>query len=164
MLKIREKYSNLQIILHWLIVLLFAFNYSFGGAMGRIFKTHLKGEVVATWPGMIHVYVGLAMFWLVVLRMIVRWRLGAPAALIGDAQWMVVASFWTHRLLYALMLLMPWAGLTAWYVNIKLAADVHVILMNTLLIVAGLHAAAALYHHFVLKDGLLKRMSLWHQR
>jgi cytochrome b561 len=29
---------------------------------------------------------------------------------------------------------------------------------NLLLIVAGLHAAAALVHHFVLKDDILRRM------
>jgi len=31
-----------------------------------------------------------------------------------------------------------------------------------LLIVSGIHAAAALYHHFIMKDGLLKRMWFKH--
>lgn len=158
MSKIRANYSDIQIALHWLIVLLFAFNYTFGDAMGRIFKAHLRGQEVATWPGMVHVYVGLTMFWLVVLRMIVRWRIGVPEEAPNPKEWMMVASKWTHRLLYVLMLFAPWAGLTAWYVNVELAAEVHVILINALLIVAGLHAAGALYHNFFLKDGLLKRM------
>ena len=29
---------------------------------------------------------------------------------------------------------------------------------NTILILAGLHAAAALFHHYVLRDGVLHRM------
>ncbi|MDG1376657.1 MAG: cytochrome b [Yoonia sp.] len=159
MTKIRENYSHIQIALHWLIVLLFAFNYIFGDGMGRIFKAHLRGDEIAIWPGMTHVYVGLTMFWLVVLRMILRWRMGVPEEAPSPKEWMQRASKWTHRLLYVLMLFMPWAGLTAWYVSIEFAAEVHVVLMNALLIVAGVHAAAALYHHFILKDGLMKRMS-----
>ena len=36
--------------------------------------------------------------------------------------------------------------------------DLHSWAANTLLIVAGLHAAAALLHHFALKDDILRRM------
>ena len=36
--------------------------------------------------------------------------------------------------------------------------ELHGLLANALLILAGLHALAALWHHFVLKDGTLKRM------
>jgi len=159
MAKVRDSYSHIQIALHWLIVLLFGFNYIFGDGMGRIYRAHMKGEEVATWPGMVHVYVGLALFWLVVLRMVVRWRMGVPAEVATPQAWMSVASKWTHRLLYVLMLFTPWAGMAAWFGEIRAAADVHEILINALLIVAGVHAAAALYHHFILKDGLMKRMS-----
>jgi cytochrome b561 len=37
-------------------------------------------------------------------------------------------------------------------------ASVHTWLGNAILWVAGVHAAAALYHHFVLKDGVLRSM------
>jgi len=37
--------------------------------------------------------------------------------------------------------------------------DLHAVGANMLLAVAGLHAAAALVHHFVLRDGTLARMS-----
>jgi cytochrome b561 len=36
--------------------------------------------------------------------------------------------------------------------------DLHGWFANTLLIVAGLHAAAALVHHFALRDNVLRRM------
>jgi len=38
------------------------------------------------------------------------------------------------------------------------AVDLHELCANLLLIVAGLHAAAALAHHWLLKDGVLTRM------
>jgi cytochrome b561 len=36
--------------------------------------------------------------------------------------------------------------------------DAHALLANTVVIVAALHAAFALYHHFILRDGVLRRM------
>ena len=35
---------------------------------------------------------------------------------------------------------------------------------NLILIVAGLHAAAAMFHQYVLKDGVLTRMLPWGER
>lgn len=40
----------------------------------------------------------------------------------------------------------------------KLVEDWHSWAANVLLVVAGLHAAAGLLHHFVLRDGILRRM------
>jgi cytochrome b561 len=39
--------------------------------------------------------------------------------------------------------------------------EVHGVLGNALLWLAGLHAAAAIYHHVVLKDGVLLAMRPW---
>jgi cytochrome b561 len=39
-----------------------------------------------------------------------------------------------------------------------LIGDWHALAANAILIVAGVHAAAALFHHFVLRDGVLRRM------
>jgi cytochrome b561 len=36
--------------------------------------------------------------------------------------------------------------------------SIHTWLGDTILWVAGVHAAAALYHHFVLRDGVLRSM------
>jgi cytochrome b561 len=38
------------------------------------------------------------------------------------------------------------------------AVELHGWIANTLLVLAGLHGAAALWHHRVLKDGVLRRM------
>jgi cytochrome b561 len=39
--------------------------------------------------------------------------------------------------------------------------DYHALAANTLLILAGFHAAAALFHHYVLRDTTLRRMLPW---
>lgn len=83
-----------------------------------------------------------------------------------------------HLLLYLLTILTVLAGLTlAFSADLPnfllnhagdlpkdyedfLAHEVHDIFANLLLYTIGLHIVAALYHQFILKDGLLWRMSL----
>jgi cytochrome b561 len=40
----------------------------------------------------------------------------------------------------------------------RLWGEAHEVLANLLLVAIGLHVAAALWHHFVLRDGALARM------
>jgi cytochrome b561 len=37
----------------------------------------------------------------------------------------------------------------------------HALAANALAILAGLHAAAALFHHYVMRDDILRRMLPW---
>jgi cytochrome b561 len=37
--------------------------------------------------------------------------------------------------------------------------DLHALSANWIMILAGLHAAAALFHHYILRDDVLRRMS-----
>jgi cytochrome b561 len=43
-------------------------------------------------------------------------------------------------------------------------SDWHALAANALLIVAGVHAAAALFHHYILRDETLRRMLPWEPR
>jgi len=45
-----------------------------------------------------------------------------------------------------------------------LVGDWHAFAANAVLIVAGLHAAAALFHHYILRDATLRRMLPWELR
>jgi len=49
----------------------------------------------------------------------------------------------------------PWLKDRAFSKNVE---EVHEVLAHTLMVVAGLHAAAALIHHWVLRDRTLRRM------
>ena len=151
-------YNGLQIGLHWAIAVLIAVNYLIAEDMGRSFDAHLEGAAVGFFPAMAHVYLGLAVLALAVVRLLVRVIKGAPGAPPSGSGLLDQAGLWAHRLLYLLMIAVPTAGATAWYLGIEKAGDLHVLLMNGLLIVVGLHTAAALFHQYVLKDRLLLRM------
>ncbi|SHF43948.1 cytochrome b561 [Loktanella atrilutea] len=99
------------------------------------------------------------MLLLVLIRMIVRRTQGAPAPVNDTPPLLHRAGIWGHRLLYLLMLLVPVLGALTWYFKIGALGDPHAVVANGLMIVALGHALVALYHHYALKDGTLRRMT-----
>ncbi|MBN8751050.1 Cytochrome b562 [Xylophilus ampelinus] len=158
-MKTRTGYSGLQILLHWATALLVVFNWFYSDGMGRALRVHLDG-VASTRPSSmnpdIHVWTGLAVLGLVLLRLALRAVQGTPPA-VGDG-WMRAAATWGHRLLYALLLATPLLGAAAWFGGVKALGDPHELAANALLWLAGAHAAVALWHHYVLHDRVLARM------
>ena len=57
------------------------------------------------------------------------------------------------------MILVPLMGAITWFGRTEATADLHALLANALMIVAGGHALMAIYHQFVVRDGLLTRMT-----
>jgi cytochrome b561 len=111
----------------------------------------------------------------------VAFRPAAPVFVM--ARWMMWSAKLTHLGLWALLLALPMTALLALggegypltllgglrvdhmplIANSPLAelvdwGDVHGFLGNAIMWIAGLHAAAAIYHHAVLKDGVLVSM------
>jgi cytochrome b561 len=152
-----QSYNTAQILLHWAIAALIIFNYFVSEGMGRAFRQHLDDSntgynLVAS----LHVYVGLAVIALVVLRIIVRLmskKTKTAATSLFDRVSRIV-----HEILYLLMFLVPVFGATAWYLGIHIMGDVHEIAMNIMMSLVLLHAFAALFHQYVLKDGTLMKM------
>jgi superoxide oxidase len=164
-----QRYSKPLIVLHWTTAILILAAY-FTGEGGR----HVRLD-----PPTLHFLLGSAVLLLVLPRVI--WRLlgGTPPA-VSHGALLDMAAKVGHALLYFMMIAMP---LTGWYAASKLGvtvnllgfklpslaapvqgapgliADLHETGGNAILILAGLHAAAALWHQFVLKDGTLTRMS-----
>lgn len=68
-----------------------------------------------------------------------------------------MASDWGHRLIYLLMIAVPLGGVATFFLGLDLG-DIHALAANVLMVVALGHAALALYHQYVVKDGLLRRM------
>jgi len=172
---IRSKYHPSSIALHWLMFLLFAVALVCieirGGvprATGQALRDQLRG-----W----HVDAGLLVLLFAALRVGARWCYGAPATIGAPLQ--VKMAHVLHGLLYLVMFLLPITGVVfaeaggravelfgyalpvlvapnhALSVNVK---NVHELLGNAVYYLVGLHAAAALWHHLVLKDDTLKRM------
>ncbi|WP_157937732.1 cytochrome b [Oceaniglobus roseus] len=156
----RTTYTHGQIALHWLIALLVLGNYIFSDGMGRALHQHDKGETVTGLLPWAHVYVGIAILVLVLVRFALRKTRGVPPESAQAPELLRKGGRIGHWLLYLLMLAVPALGISAWYLGIHEAGDIHALAANALMILAGIHAVAALYHHYVVKDALLQRMGL----
>jgi len=169
-----ERYSRTAMGLHWAIALLIFIAFPLGLYMHDLHLSPLKLKLYS-W----HKWIGITVFLLVVLR--VLWRTThRPPALPDIAQWQRIASHITHMLLYALMIAVPLSGWlmssakgfqTVWFGVLpipdlidkdrelgKQLATVHALLNYTMLVLVATHIAAALKHHFIDRDSVLRRM------
>lgn len=153
-MKTATGYSRLQIALHWLIAILITTAW-FTGEGAEAAMEAVEG---GTTPGFVpHVAIGLAILALVVLRVIVRLGRGAPAAPGAPGSLPVLASDWGHRLIYLLMIAVPLGGISVFFLGLDVG-EIHGLAANILMLVVLGHALMALYHQYVLKDGVLRRM------
>ena len=154
----KTSYSAVQIALHWGIALLIGVNFLFGEGVEDAFDSMMDGGAVTGWLAPLHVWVGVTVLVLVTLRLGLRLVTGAPAKIESAWPLMDRAGQMAHLALYGLMLLVPVLGAISWFGQIDATAELHVLAMNAMMALIGLHAVAALLHHFVLHDGLLLRM------
>lgn len=128
----------------------------------------------------LHFTFGIVIVAVAVVRLAWRATHGEPVPEDGLPPWQTLSAHIVHWLLYALLFIVPllgWMdasrrGMPVALFGLELpkllatrapgwgwTGDVHGLLANYLMLaLVGLHAAAALYHHFVLRDGVLKRM------
>lgn len=154
-------YSHIQIVLHWLIAALVIFQWIFGEDIVPAYRAFRRGNDIA--PGdmadaNIHVYVGIAIFVLAILRLAIRVNRGVPAAPAGESALERWAAAGVHLVLYAIILLMPLTGAAAWFLGIHWLGEVHELGKPVILVAVLLHVAGALWQHFVRKSDVLVRM------
>ena len=162
-------------LLHWATVLLVGIAYvlSPGGSESRVYSTASDG--LREW----HESVGLLDFALVLLRLMCRLLRVEPEPVPMSA-WMRASAIAAHWALYALLLAIPLTAIAGAWLEAHpltilgigdvppllapahdlgaLVADIHTILGNVIMWLAGFHAAAALFHHYVLRDDTLRSM------
>lgn len=155
---IRQGYSGLQIVLHWVIALLVLFQLIFGESMGEVGRAVARGETPDPTDQTLasaHYWVGIAILGLVALRIVLRLFQGAPEPVGAGVQ--LKAAKAIHAIFYLLLIAVPVTGLLAVYVNEEIG-EVHEIGKPIFIAVIVLHALGALFHHFKLKDDTLRRM------
>ena len=150
-------YSRLQIALHWLIALLIVAAWFTDDGMGRALHNRLESGATGFSGNTLHVWLGSAVFVLVLIRVLVRFGQGAPVPVDGPRLAQRLA-LWGHRLLYLLMIAVPALGASAWYLGIEAAGEPHELTANLLMIVALGHALVAIWHQLFRRDGTLTRM------
>lgn len=107
----------------------------------------------------VHAWSGWLLLALAMARIGLRYIHGVsplPAGSSALARWGSLAS---HTVLYGLLLALPVTGTGAMYVSYDFA-PMHTLLAWSLLAVALIHAGAALWHHFVRRDDVLRLMTV----
>lgn len=151
-------YSRLQIALHWFVALLILQQFLLADAIAEAWEHLGEGRAAAFDPLVaVHVAGGVLILLTVLWRLSIRATRGVPPAEGGSTAQRLVAQ-WTHFGLYALMILMPLSGAAAWFGGVEVAAEGHNVLKVLLLALIGLHILGALYHQFILNDGIMNRM------
>ena len=127
-MKTPSGYSGAQIALHWAIAVLILFNYLYSEGMEDAFDARLEGTPVGNLDlnPMIHDWIGVTELALCLIRLGLRLTRGAPEA--GGTGRMQQAAIWGHRLLYALMILVPLMGVITWFGRTEATADLHALL------------------------------------
>jgi cytochrome b561 len=161
-------------LFHWIIVILIVVQVTLG-LIAHDLHGFAKFAMLLK-----HKSVGITILGLATLRLLWRWMNPTPALPDTLKPWERVAAKVTHAGLYVLLFAMPltgWANSSAanfpvrWFglvtlprllapdkIRAEFFEDVHHFLAWCLLAVATLHIAAAMKHHFTLKDDVLKRM------
>ena len=156
---VRGAYHPLQVLLHWLVVALIVEQYVTSGAIRRTHEALMMGQQPTNSDLLLHTIHnrgGILITGLMVLRFALRWWFGrglhlptkSPAARTAHA---------AHTALYLLIIAQGLTGFVASYLWWPISS-VHVILFKAILILVGVHAFMAFWHHFVSRDDTLVRM------
>ncbi len=154
-------YSFAQIALHWVIAALVIFQLFFGEDIVPAYRAYRRGTEATpddVTNANIHVYVGIAIFVLAILRLAIRLYRGVPAPPSGESALQRWAAAVVHLVLYAVIFLMPLTGAAAWFLGIHWLGEVHELGKPVIIVAVLLHAAGALWQHFIQKSNVLVRM------
>ena len=176
-----QRFGLVAKTLHWLTLALLIAAFTLAVSMVNMPFSPRKLEFYS-W----HKWVGVTIFLLVLLRL--AWRLvnPVPEPPQSTPPWQRRASTLSHAALYAILIVMP---VTGWIMSSALNLPVvylglvhipspfgvdralgeamkivHLSLAIALLLLVTVHALAALYHHFILRDDVLRRMLPWPAR
>ena len=168
-----SRYHPALVVLHWAMALLIIAALALGAlVMVKIPNTDpMKLEALRS-----HIFGGSAILVLMLIRLTIRIRSAHPAPASAGHPLLDWLGWASHRLFYTLVIAMAGSGIVMalqfglfdivlfghgripadfWVLPIR---SVHYAISRILMALIALHIVAALYHAFVLHDGLLGRM------
>ena len=170
-----KHYHPLQIGVHWLTLLLLIAVYALIELRDIYPKGSAGHELMKTW----HFMLGMAVLAVVLVRLPLRLALQAPPISPAPPAWQEQLAHAMHWALYGFLIVMPllgWLTLSAKgqpipFFGLELPAligpdrataknleGIHELIGNLGFFLIGLHAAAALWHHYFMRDDTLERM------
>ncbi len=170
-----RRYGHLSIGLHWLMLILLIAVY----ASIELREFFPKGSDPRTALKTLHFMLGLSVLGFALLRLGVRLSGPTPRIVPEPGSWQRLSAKLMHIALYVLMIGMPlmgWVMLSADGKPIpffglqlppligeskdlaKQIEEIHGIVGTAGYFLIGLHAAAALFHHYIKRDNTLSRM------
>ncbi|HEU4654167.1 MAG TPA: cytochrome b [Steroidobacteraceae bacterium] len=169
------RYGAISMLFHWIIVVLIIVQFLLANKEHHLPLGPAKIAVLAQ-----HKSIGITILLLALLRLVWRFFGAVPADPPRAPRWQALLAHGTHYLLYVLLFAIPLTGWlmssarsfsVSWFGLITLPDligpnkgtysflhETHEFLGNVLLYVAILHALAALKHHFIDRDNVLRRM------
>ncbi|MBL0121765.1 MAG: cytochrome b [Betaproteobacteria bacterium] len=177
----KSRYGSLSIFFHWLMLLLMVAVYAAMELKSFAAKGSALRDSMATW----HFMLGLSIFLLVWLRVLVNLTGTRPIIEPPGSVWQERIALLGHLALYGLMIALPllgWLILSAKgkpvpFFGFELPAlmgqskpyaslfkEAHEVIATAGYFLIGLHAAAALHHHYIKHDNTLTMMLPWRRR
>lgn len=168
-------YHPLSISMHWLTLLLLIAVYALIELRGLYPKDSDPREMMKLWHNML----GLTVFGLAFVRLALRFMFTTPPITPAPPAWQQHLAAAMHLALYAFLIAMPllgWLTLSAKgkpipFFGLELPAligidqplaknieEIHETIGTIGYYLIGLHAAAALFHHYSMRDDTLLRM------
>lgn len=170
-----QRYTKPAMLLHWLMAILIVAAFFLGLTMTEIHGITPTKLKYYSW----HKWMGVTVLLLAVIRVLWRKANRPPPPIPGPA-WQHKAADAVHYLLYFLIFAVPVvgylytyaAGVPVVYLGLwqmpapfdpnpdwkKPLSELHEILAWTMAVVVSAHVLAALKHHFIDRDDVLKRM------
>ncbi|MFO1151034.1 MAG: cytochrome b/b6 domain-containing protein [Alsobacter sp.] len=153
-----RRYSNVQIVLHWVVVVLVVAQYATSGAITRSHQPRLIGQKPDPTDLVLHTAhnrVGLLILLLMAGRLIIRFAREKSAP--GPTGLNGLISQLVHWSFYAVLIAEGAAGAVASYLWWP-ASTAHVTLFKVLIGLSSVHVVAVIWHQFVMRDGTLRAM------
>lgn len=170
-----ERYDHIAMALHWLMALLIFVVFPLGVYMHELPLSPTKLQLYSY-----HKWMGITVLLLAMLRVFWRATHTPPPLPESTRNWEKVVSHATHLALYALLFAVPLSGWlmssakgfqTVWFSVLplpdlvgkdkalaELLTSVHQGLNLFLLLLVGMHIAAAIKHKLIDRDQILERM------
>jgi cytochrome b561 len=171
-----DRYNAWSIGAHWLTFLLLIAVYALMELRGIFPKGSYGRNTMMSW----HYMMGLTVWWVVFARLALRFVFRSPPITPEPSAWMKKLALAMHVALYVFLLATPllgWLTLSAKgsvipFFGLHMPAllspdkalahniqDIHETIATVGYYLIGLHVAAALFHHYFVRDNTLLRMA-----